>query len=413
MAMIRGIENAQELEQLADLTAQIFCGGNALFTFRERFRRLHQPGLHCRWEDSRIMVEPGRIIAHVGIVDRRVRIGRSELWMGGLGGVWTHPDYRKKGYSARLMHDGVRYMTERGYDASLLFGIPDYYHRFGFAVCFPTFKLILKTQEAKAIRGTLSVRSIRREDVPAVRALYEESNRTRTGTVNRVEAFWDWRERGAPWTWLPVSLRSWHGVFDKAGALVGYFYSTVERNDLYVREVAGRTDEALASMVAFLYRVAHRRDLGRMVFAVSPDHPLALLCSEYDSTMETTYRKNGGGMMRIIHLRSTFEHIAPELSHRLSTTYLSGAKKAFALQTDIGTLGLRCAEGRVTPCDPSEAGKDVLVIPQHRLAPLIVGYVEPCRILSAPEVRVPPGLREWIECLFPKQVPFFWELDHF
>jgi len=117
--------------------------------------------------------------------------------------------------------------------------------------------------------------------------------------------------------------------------------------------------------------------------------------------------------MRIIHLRSTFEHIAPELSHRLSRTHLSRAKKTFVLQTDIGTMGLGCAEGQVTPCDPSEAGDDVLVIPQHRLMQLIVGYSEPRRILSTPEVTVPPGLREWIEGLFPKQYPFFWDQDHF
>ena len=194
---------------------------------------------------------------------------------------------------------------------------------------------------------------------------------------------------------------------------MGYFHHTLRGNELFVGEVVGRTDEALASIVAFLYRLAHRRNLGRIVFSIPPDHPMALLCSEYDSRMEVTYRRNGGGMMRILHLGNTLERIAPELSRRLSVTHLAQAHTSFVLETDIGTLGLRCAKGQVAPCDPSEVSDNVLVIPQHRLMQLIVGYREVRRILSLPEITVQPELMEWIECLFPKQYPFFWDHDHF
>ena len=117
--------------------------------------------------------------------------------------------------------------------------------------------------------------------------------------------------------------------------------------------------------------------------------------------------------MRILQLSTTLEHIVPALSRRLSGTYLDGARTAFALQTDIGAMGLRCTEKGVTLCDPSDLSQNVLVIPQHRLMQLIIGYTDPGRILSRPEVTVPPGLAEWIERLFPKQCPFFWDQDHF
>ena len=49
-----------------------------------------------------------------------------------VGPVCVLPDYQKKGIGSKLMNQSIRRARELGFPGMILFGDPEYYHRFGF-----------------------------------------------------------------------------------------------------------------------------------------------------------------------------------------------------------------------------------------------------------------------------------------
>ncbi len=63
----------------------------------------------------------------------------------------TQQKHRLKGYARRLLSDTVEYVTRRGYAVSMLFGIPDFYHRFGFLPAIPEHTTVVATRDAEQV----------------------------------------------------------------------------------------------------------------------------------------------------------------------------------------------------------------------------------------------------------------------
>lgn len=54
----------------------------------------------------------GRIVSVVGLLTREVAVGpqRQGVWVGGVGGVCTHPDFQRRGFSGQLLERAADYM---------------------------------------------------------------------------------------------------------------------------------------------------------------------------------------------------------------------------------------------------------------------------------------------------------------
>ena len=89
---------------------------------------------HIKWADAdlRVMIEApdGGLACHVGIFFRRVSWNGRSVHIGGIGGVATRADYRRRGYASVALNAAVQ--TMRDHDAAqfaLLFCEP---HNFEF-----------------------------------------------------------------------------------------------------------------------------------------------------------------------------------------------------------------------------------------------------------------------------------------
>ena len=49
-------------------------------------------------------------------------------------------------------------MTQEGFDCAILFGIPDFYDKFGYAVCLPECRTEMRTRDAERADATLTAR---------------------------------------------------------------------------------------------------------------------------------------------------------------------------------------------------------------------------------------------------------------
>jgi len=113
---------------------------------REAFWNLYRPGCveHLTLHNLRksncylpqldlVAVRDEKIIGHIivtiaGVVD--LNDVQHEVLC--VGPISVLPAFRKKGTGSKLMHESIQRAQLLGYKGMILFGNPDYYHRFGF-----------------------------------------------------------------------------------------------------------------------------------------------------------------------------------------------------------------------------------------------------------------------------------------
>jgi aminoglycoside 2'-N-acetyltransferase I len=72
-------------------------------------------------EEYVILRVDGRLAAMVGMLERTVLVGGREVKVGGVGGVATHPDHRRRGYAGRLLEAAAQVLKEKGCKFAMLF----------------------------------------------------------------------------------------------------------------------------------------------------------------------------------------------------------------------------------------------------------------------------------------------------
>lgn len=150
------------------------------------------------------LYDGSRKAAELQVIDYEMYIAGVLVPMAGIAEVHTEAAYRRQGWMRTLFGHLEAYLRERGYPVSLLFGIPDFYHRFGYATALVNSVVRIPTRQAELARGRLAARAITEPDIPLLQALYEQDCRGRSGALARQPAAWSRMLRG----W---AARSRHG----------------------------------------------------------------------------------------------------------------------------------------------------------------------------------------------------------
>ena len=136
-----------------------------------------------RWQLSLLL--NGTPVSGTGIVKKRMQIGSVTVRMGGIAGLWTDQNHRLKGYASRAMWEAVDLMAKKGYETSILFGIVDFYHRYGYVAVFPSSTMAVETDALMRAGTPLRPRMARKQDLDAVRRLYVRYNAGRSAMAVR------------------------------------------------------------------------------------------------------------------------------------------------------------------------------------------------------------------------------------
>src|SRR5260370_31083701 len=83
------------------------------------------------------LVVDGRSASRLFVVPFTLRIGAATVRMDGIGGVETEKDCRHRGYARRVLEATVEHMRQGDAALSMLYGIPDFYPKFGYATAGP------------------------------------------------------------------------------------------------------------------------------------------------------------------------------------------------------------------------------------------------------------------------------------
>jgi len=396
-------------EELYDVIAKIF-GGNGYFDFLRFCRTAYFEGSTYDWAVSRVAEAGGKLVGHVGVWDHRIRVGRARLRTGGIGAVGTHPDHRRRGVAAKIFGALMPAMRRAGYHLSMLGGIRDFYHRWGYAQSWASTRIIADAAALPNAKGRLRAVKVPLTEAlcgrGAVMRIYNRDNATRTGTAERPI----YTRSGLHW--LRGDCRT---LSDPDGRVRGYLVTRTDGDDLKVLEVGGLGRGCgVGELLAAIRAVARRARCRRVVVeSFSWNHPLCVALRAGTCRAELNYTRSGGPMVAVVNLRACLEATAAELTDRLRRSDFNAFRGALAV-CGIGekvTLRIAGAKVRVAPA----GGR----LPAHRIvagrqiARLIIGAEPPSVLAAQGHVRFAGAAGQLAETLFPHQWPMRNTLDSY
>ena len=254
-----------------------------------------------------------KTVSGLAVWDLEMRIGVASVRMGGIGGVGTDDKHRNKGYSRRVLENSNAWMEAEGFDCATLFGIPDYYPKFGYGVCLLDCGWEVRTREAERANLTLTVRPSTEDDLPVLRDLYAANSATLTGSI----------VRGEKTRWFAKGSRYGHpaeGVVftDASGQVVAYAARDKEEDRVMVCEVGASSPEQFESVLRWAADRAVELRLEKITFQLPPGSLLADFLTQYGAKQTNRFPRQAGGMGRLLNLNAFLEKTLPEWTRRAS-----------------------------------------------------------------------------------------------
>jgi predicted acetyltransferase len=76
-------------------------------------------------EWSIVVLKDNKIIAHVAIVSRNIKIASQEFKIAGIQNVFVLPEYRGQGLCRMIMNSAMQQAKDNGFDVGLLYCVPE------------------------------------------------------------------------------------------------------------------------------------------------------------------------------------------------------------------------------------------------------------------------------------------------
>ncbi|MDA0745270.1 MAG: GNAT family N-acetyltransferase [bacterium] len=351
------------------------------------------------------LTENGEEASRLWVHLKTLRIGSVNVRIGGIGGVGTQPEHRLKGYASLVMDESTVLMQDLNLDIGFLFGIRDFYHRFGYAVAFSSPTLQVKIEDLCRAKSIVPTRVMKKADGPRVARLYNHLNTQLTATVVRPQT-WSYFE------YAPVFQKPGRAILTlgNRGQISGYTVFDTQDDRFLVSEIGGNNHTTFETLATLLGRRARQAGVDTVTFHLPETHAFVAHCARYGCRLAIEHHRNAGPMARIIHLKPLLEKLVPEFNRRLGMQ-VHPLQTSLTLKTDIGSLGLKLQDSSVV-ITPGRS-KKVVELPQRLLTQLVFGYRSVADILHDPDAGISPGAQPALTALFPKQPAYMWWSDRF
>ena len=405
---IRELQEA-ELEEVVSMQCQAF--GRP--TGQERYRQYVRGDASFRWDQARVAVVDGKIVAHLRIWDRKLRVGKTAVPCGGIGSVCTKPEQKGKGYASTLVRQGHDEMRALGYEVALLFSdIPfRFYRRIGYE-CVPRPGFTLEEMAPRQAEPELDWEVEEFDeprDLEQVIALHRDCNAEQSGTIVRSQQYWEAvpsRIRGL----LPTL------VARRNGRVRGYLNHLTEGDTLSLREVAYDKEErsGLAAMGHHLLSLSERSGAKRISGYVPHRHPFVDKLARLSQANLSVF-SSGKMMLFAVDLSAMLERLRPALQERIDRSQPDiSADVEVVVQANGQECALRLDGGRleVRPGGSTEA----LNLPPDLFWRLLMGESTVAQlkpVLSSRGAKLDDEITEFIGALFPATGMLYWESDFF
>jgi hypothetical protein len=390
----------------------------------------------------------GQRVSRAVIVPMLMRLGAAVVRMDGIGGVETEETFRNRGYQRRVMETAVELMRTGDAALSTLFGIQDFYPKFGYTSVGPEWTVSLPLRETAASTASLptgwSVRAVAAGDLPAMMRLYHLNTRRATGALMRHDGGDELAENAALALANPlarqIGQRAWKKlekvvadprhdecrvVLDATGEIAAYAWLGRPNFWMEVRHeydpAAFHVAEAMAvgPIAADAVLVACRQwafetgnDPEEVRIAIPPEGPIANAVAYDGGTFVGLHTRAGNFMGRVLDTDRLLHQMRPELSARIRDCRL-GFEGKLVLATEVGESVLPIGPKGIVTDGGSVGPRAVVELPQEALARLCLGSFEPEDVLARLPVSPDSSIGELLVALFPRRSPHIYPMDRF
>lgn len=345
----------------------------------------------------------GECVSWATVHEFQQQIGSEVIRMGGIGGVGTSEAHRRKGYSRRVMESALRWMRRNGFDTSILFGIPAFYPKFGYAPAFPDVSFTLAVRDAEVVKPRgYSFVSYKPQYLSSILSMYHKNNAGRTGPIRRNPKHWKSFRRGVNWSSKAICKVA----LNERKIPVGYFVHDAAHLNPAIIEVGFATPKVFPDMLRAIAQIVWNQRLERISFLLPEDDAFMAFCQPLGLQETVGYRKDGGCMVRMINIPGTISKIAPLLGSRLCV------RGHLDINTNLESIGLSWANGKCNvrkPCSDPQWAR----MPQWALAQLLYGYRGASSLAASGILKASKHCIHLLEDLFPVTPHFFYPVDKF
>ncbi len=357
-----------------------------------------------------------------------ISVGCSRVDMAGIGGVGTEEKYRFMGYSRRVLVESVNYLKQSNFGLTMLYGIPNYYHKFGFAAAGAHRGVTVEPKEtADPLPSGWTMRSFQAGDSESLQRLYEQYLELNVCGAHIKPIGSD------AWAVVERICTGEHDdesvvVIAPDGHIAGYarhgrgtchhdWYEQFVPETFVVSEIvaenAKAADVLLVACEHWMVEVAAKlnRVFKHIEYSVTDEGPVAAALMRTDCSFFQLYEESGGSMVQAANIDQLFENMMPEWRRLVSRSVVSAAK-VITFKVDGITKSLNIRPGSVAFCTaPNNAASVELTSGQ--MGQLVLGSV-PAKDLLA-RLSMPPTTDIVSACqlLFPQRQQHMFLTDRY
>jgi predicted acetyltransferase len=343
---------------------------------------------------SWVVEQNGRLVSHLRIYDRWIRVGQAKLHIAGIGNVITARDARGQGYAGKLMRAMLPELSREGYHYSLLWThLPGLYSRHGWV---PIEQDLVRAVLPPSILGSVRIMPFQDDDLPAIMRLYEEANAERTGTTIRTPEHW--REQPS---WLGEDRNGFLVARDNAEErIVGYVRSRATENTVEILELGIEADSF---------------DIGRTLLTSVSMKCDGLLQGQFPRSLRAVFLPGefeilpeSALMGRAINLVELLHALEPLWCERVQVEKWS--EGVLSLSTSAGRARVQAANGKINiQVEAPGVAEKVPSLDEREFAHLLFhGFDERANSLIRNQLDL-----SFLRVLFPEQDFVIWQADAF
>ncbi|WP_409301304.1 enhanced intracellular survival protein Eis [Peribacillus sp. SCS-155] len=337
------------------------------------------------------VVQNGELAAKLHLIPLESFFGAKKIKMGGIAGVATFPEYRRKGYVKDLLTYTLEYMNDNGYLVSMLhpFSVP-FYRKYGWELYTNKLIATLKKRDLiqmKPVNGYIK-RFRKEQQSNEMEAVYKHYAAQFNGMLNRTSEWWKRSVYGDQFAAL---------YFSSEGTPTGYLLYEIKDNKLVIEEFAALDPEARHGL--WNYICQHDSMAEEVTITMHENEPLLFMLMEPRVKAEV----KPYFMARIVNIEKFLQeydfqriHLTKELVLNITDSYAEWNNRSFV----IGAGGVEVSF--------HEKHRDI-DLDIGALTTILFGYKRPCELAAAGLITGEKEKIQLFEDIVPLRKPFMYD----
>ncbi|GIN70002.1 acetyltransferase [Bacillus sp. J14TS2] len=331
--------------------------------------------------------EGGKLASKLQILPLEVYQQGKQIPMGGIAGVASYPEYRRKGHIRGLMTAALEVMKEKGQLLSYLhpFSI-DFYRKFGWEIFSDVRNLTIATADLSIPESQGRIARLPKKTYhPDLQNVYEAYSERYSGMLVREQ------------TWWLDHLQSWTPAihYSSNGKPEGYLLYSVKESKMKVAEFIALSHEARKGLWAFIGQ--HDSMIEKVEISTSLSEPLPYIMKNPRVQMEVSPYF----MARIVDVEQYLQQFT--WSSKDHTSLTLRVKDPVAPWND-GVFALSASGVRKIDGSDKEKAIELTI---NQLSALMLGYKTVTELVEVEAIQGSQTQLAQLETMIPNQSTYF------